>query len=346
MKYKILIVDDEKANLRLLDRVLSTDYEVVLAESGAEALEILVRDSIALIITDQRMPGMTGIDFLKRAASIAPNSVRIVVTGYTDADALVESINSGAVYKYVTKPWINSDLKVTVHRALQHFEVLRAQRNLQERYTKVLNEVDEARSSFRNLISALLQLQDPAAYQRAVRVNEMAIDLAQIMELSRAEIEKLQLAIYVRAILISGDRASSNAIGNSIDHALREVRRFESGIQVISDIPLLHEVVSSVRQFTEKYDGSGYPCQLFGESISMAARIGSIVTAYDELAFPAHESARTQTDDAIEIIQNAAGTVFDPMIVDVFCSLIDATDEASSHQDLDRVLTESVIAVV
>ena len=133
---------------------------------------------------------------------------------------------------------------------------------------------------------------------------------------------------------------------NSIDHALREVRRFESGIQVIADIPLLHEVVNSVRQFTEKYDGSGYPCQLFAESISMAARIGAIVTAYDELAFPAHENARLEQSEVIELIQNAAGTAFDPMIVDVFCSLVDAQESDPSHKEFSRVLNESVIAVV
>src|SRR2546421_10447496 len=103
MKHKILIVDDELANLRLLERLFQRSHQVVVATSGAEALKMLERHDIALIISDQRMPGMTGIEFLKRAAEIRPKTVRIILTGYTDINDLVAVINSGVVYKYITK---------------------------------------------------------------------------------------------------------------------------------------------------------------------------------------------------------------------------------------------------
>src|SRR5215210_6797600 len=99
MTYKILIVDDEPANLRLLERLFRREYQVISAESGSEALELLKRHDIALIISDQRMPFMTGIEFLKFAAQMRPQTVRIILTGYTDVNALIESINSGIVYK-------------------------------------------------------------------------------------------------------------------------------------------------------------------------------------------------------------------------------------------------------
>ncbi|HZE70433.1 MAG TPA: response regulator [Pyrinomonadaceae bacterium] len=122
MPYKIMIVDDEPANLRALERVFSLDYEVITAGSGAEALDILKQQDIAVLITDQRMPAMTGIDLLKRSVSLRPRMVRIILTGYSDIEALVEAINSGQVYKYVTKPWSNEDLKLLVRRALEHYE--------------------------------------------------------------------------------------------------------------------------------------------------------------------------------------------------------------------------------
>lgn len=122
MSYKLLIVDDEPANLRALYRLFREEYEVITASSGAEALELLNQHDFALLITDQRMPGMTGIELLKRIVSIRPRMVRIILTGYTDVEALVEAINCGQVYRYVTKPWDNEDLKLTVKRALQHFE--------------------------------------------------------------------------------------------------------------------------------------------------------------------------------------------------------------------------------
>jgi response regulator RpfG family c-di-GMP phosphodiesterase len=330
MKYNILIVDDEQANLRLLNRLLSADYNVILADSGAAGLEVLEKQQVALIISDQRMPGMTGIEFLKRAAAMAPQIVRIIITGYTDAEALGEAVNSGVVYKYVTKPWINSDLKITIQRGLQHHETQRAQRNLQERYTKALAETDEAKSSFRNFVETILQLQDPIGHGRAVRVNKLAVELAQKMELPPAEIEQLQLAIFVRAILNTGAYEKTNTLVNSVDHALRAVRKFEAGIKLISEVPVMREVATSIRQFNERYDGSGYPSRLSGENIMPIARIGAIVMAYDEMTIPHNDKPRIQPIEAADNIRNAAGTKFDPRMVEAFCELINESNSVNA----------------
>lgn len=122
MSYKMLIVDDESANLRTLTRLFREDYEVLTAPSGDEALAVLGQHDVALLITDQRMPGMTGIELLKKTVALRPRMVRIILTGYTDVDALVEAINCGQVYRYVAKPWNNDELRLTVKRALEHFE--------------------------------------------------------------------------------------------------------------------------------------------------------------------------------------------------------------------------------
>ena len=122
MPYKILIVDDEPANLRTLARLFREDYEVLTAPSGDEALALLGQHDVAILITDQRMPGITGIELLKKTVPLRPRMVRIILTGYTDVDALVEAINCGQVYRYVAKPWNNDELRLTVKRALEHFE--------------------------------------------------------------------------------------------------------------------------------------------------------------------------------------------------------------------------------
>jgi DNA-binding NtrC family response regulator len=144
MSYKILIVDDEPANLRALERLFRQHYEVLTANSGAEALEILGHHDVALLITDQRMPGMTGIELLKRTMSLRPRMVRMILTGYTDVEALVEAINCGEVYRYVTKPWSNEELRVTVKRALEHFVTNKKRHELQlanERLMALLGEI-------------------------------------------------------------------------------------------------------------------------------------------------------------------------------------------------------------
>jgi DNA-binding NtrC family response regulator len=122
MTYKILIVDDEPANLRSLERLFRADYEVLTAGSGTEALDLVGEHDVALLMTDQRMPAMTGIELLQKTVPLRPRMVRIILTGYTDVDALVEAINCGQVYRYVGKPWNNDELKLTVKRALEHYE--------------------------------------------------------------------------------------------------------------------------------------------------------------------------------------------------------------------------------
>lgn len=116
----ILIVDDEEENLDLLERTLMFDYEVHRASSGEEALErIEGLPELAMIITDQRMPGMTGTQLLSKVCDQRAEAVRIIVTGYTSPDDLIEAINSSNVYRYLTKPWDVDDLLAIVRRAVR-----------------------------------------------------------------------------------------------------------------------------------------------------------------------------------------------------------------------------------
>ena len=140
-----MIVDDEAANLRLLERLFRHDYKVLTAESGEEALGLLTQHDAALLITDQRMPNMSGLELLKRTAALRPHMVRMILTGYTDVGTLVEAINSGLVYHYLTKPWSNDDLRLTVARALEHYESIRARHELQMKNSRLVARLDEVR---------------------------------------------------------------------------------------------------------------------------------------------------------------------------------------------------------
>jgi DNA-binding NtrC family response regulator len=143
MLYKILIVDDEPANLRTLARLFREDYEVLTAESGDDALVLLDQHDVALLITDQRMPGMTGIELLKKTVPLRPRMVRIILTGYTDVDALVEAINCGQVYRYVAKPWDNEELRLTVKRALEHYEASKQRHELGSANARLVSRLRE-----------------------------------------------------------------------------------------------------------------------------------------------------------------------------------------------------------
>ncbi len=124
-KPKMLVVDDEPDNLDLLYRTFRRDFQVLRAESGIQALEILETEGeVAVIISDQRMPEMKGTEFLSKTVPQFPNTMRIILTGFTDVEDLVEAINSGQVYKYITKPWDPNELKAVVQRAAETYELL------------------------------------------------------------------------------------------------------------------------------------------------------------------------------------------------------------------------------
>jgi signal transduction histidine kinase/class 3 adenylate cyclase/two-component SAPR family response regulator len=126
-KQKILVVDDEPDNLDLLYRTFHREFKVLRAENGPVALEILEKErDIAVIISDQRMPLMSGTEFLSLTAKQYPDIIRIILTGYTDVDDLVEAINSGKVFKYVTKPWDDNELRQVVRQASDTHNVLKA----------------------------------------------------------------------------------------------------------------------------------------------------------------------------------------------------------------------------
>jgi CheY-like chemotaxis protein len=125
-KPKMLVVDDEPDNLDLLYRTFRRDFNVLKAESGIRALEVLgIEGEVAVIISDQRMPEMKGTEFLSKTVPQFPNTVRIILTGFTDIEDLVDAINSGQVYKYITKPWDPNELKVVVQKAAETYEVLK-----------------------------------------------------------------------------------------------------------------------------------------------------------------------------------------------------------------------------
>ena len=161
-KMKILVVDDEPDNLDLLYRTFRRDFNVLKAESGVTALELLEQEGeVAVIISDQRMPEMKGTEFLSRTLPQFPDTVRIILTGFTDIEDLVEAINSGQVYKYITKPWDSGELKEVVQRAAATYDLLKQRTeelrraNGQMQLLTVLVEETQAASSLETILTPI-----------------------------------------------------------------------------------------------------------------------------------------------------------------------------------------------
>lgn len=133
----ILYVDDEEDNLTVFNSAFRRDYEVHLALSGQEGLEILKKQEIQLIITDQRMPEMTGIQFLEKIIPDYPDCIRMILTGFSDIEAIIQAINTGRVYRYITKPWSKEELKINIDKGLETY-------HLREQNRKLIDGLKEA----------------------------------------------------------------------------------------------------------------------------------------------------------------------------------------------------------
>lgn len=119
-KHVILFVDDEKSILSSLRRLFRTSpYELLTAISGAEALDILKVRMVDLVVSDMRMPEMDGAEFLTKVASQWPETIRILLTGYSDLESTIAAVNNGRIYRYLSKPWEENDLRMTIHQALE-----------------------------------------------------------------------------------------------------------------------------------------------------------------------------------------------------------------------------------
>ena len=162
-QYPILVVDDEQDNLDAFRFNFRKVFDIVSAGSGAEALEVLKQKDVAVIITDQRMPKMTGLELLKEAKELRPEAVGIILTAFTDVDVLIEAITLGQVYRYITKPWDAKEVRGILQYALDRFHLQRENRRMTAQlaeYTGYLNQQIHGAFDFGNIIGDSPALRD------------------------------------------------------------------------------------------------------------------------------------------------------------------------------------------
>ncbi len=135
--FPVLVVDDETDILRAFELSYGDDFTILTADGGKRALDVLAAEDVSVIVSDQRMPGMDGSEFLERSMDVRPNAVRIVLTGYTDIDALVRAVNRSRIYRYLTKPWDDEDMRTALTRAIELFNLARENARLVQELRRV-----------------------------------------------------------------------------------------------------------------------------------------------------------------------------------------------------------------
>jgi response regulator RpfG family c-di-GMP phosphodiesterase len=322
MTYKMLIVDDELANLRLLARLFSREFECLTASSGADAIRLLEQHDVAILITDQRMPQMTGIDLLRHTARLRPHMVRILLTGYTDVEVLVEAINSGLVYMYVTKPWNNDDLRLKINRACEHYESNKKSSALTLANERLLARLGEIKTSVVVALSDMLKARDEYAYDHAVRVRNYSTGIARRIGLSEIEIESLESAAMLHD-LAEGDsfQGSTRARAFVPARVNFSLAHLECEAKLLAGIPELAMVADVIKFHHENFDGSRSPGRLSMEQIPIASRILRVAKEFDSLVQPKPPAASMRPEEAMRFLSQRSGKQFDPRIIQIMSQL-------------------------
>lgn len=342
--HKVLIVDDEPANLRLLNRVLGADYEILDAESGTAAEKLLQENpDISLIISDQRMPGMSGVELLQRSLVLAPRAIRILLTGYTDIAALIEAVNTGHIYKYIQKPWDAEDLRLTVCRALEAYELRNKNEKLVVELRGALNQLEEL--SMGTIIALANALDAKCDYTsgHSLRVSRYALAVGKQLGLYGEDLKDLELAGILHdigkiavpeAILWKPERLDAEEQKIMAIHPLRSE-------QMIADIKYLDRVRLWVRHHHEHFDGSGYPDGLAGEKIPFGARVVLVSDAYDAMTSDRPYRKSIGYKKASEELRKYAGRQFDPELVEALLKAVGENGELLESGSL----TESYVGL-
>lgn len=207
MKHTILCVDDEIDNVEALERLFRKKYNVLKATSGAEALEVLRSHGqpVSLIITDQRMPEMTGVEFLQKTIEQFPDTVRILLTGYTDIESVIEAVNNGQIFRYLTKPWDPIDLGNTVDRAIEKYSLRTElhQKNFElARALEELQSLDKAKSNFMLLINHELKTPLTSILNFLSLLQESSQSEDQAMYTDRIQRAAIRLKILIDDVLL------------------------------------------------------------------------------------------------------------------------------------------------
>ncbi|MBX3072493.1 response regulator [Candidatus Obscuribacterales bacterium] len=328
-RHNILIVDDEVANLRLLRRVLGRDYDVLEATSGQEGLELLKKNTVSLIITDQRMPAMTGVQMLEQSLPVNPDAIKILLTGYTDVQALIDAINAGHVYKYIPKPWDADELKLTVRRALETFELKEHNITLIKELKSAMGELEElSMGTIRALADALDAKCDYTA-GHSLRVSRISMLIGKTMGLPFEDLRDIELGGILHDIGKIGVPESILWKPAQLTPDEREVMRKHPSIsaQIIGELRGLRRAREYVKHHHEYFDGNGYPDGLAGDAIPVGARIILVSDAYDAMTTDRPYRKAIGHERAVKELEAGRGTQFDPVVVDALMKLLEEGPE-------------------
>lgn len=352
----VLLVDDEPSILSAMRRLLRPlKCQLHLAESGDEGLALLEQQSVDLVISDMRMPQMSGDVFLAHVAERWPDTERMVMTGYTDTQAAIDAINKGKITRFMTKPWQDDELVKVVSSSFElsnlrrrnaelqqanddkQAQLERLNHSLEEKVAKRTEQLEASNASLANNYRSMVKMfsaltarrmgQDP---EQGAKFNKILLLMAKRCAVADAELKQLFYAWQLRNI---GKLSFDDSLlkPSYVNLAPEEQRRFHQhpllAQAAMNVVKPLYPAGQIVRQHKEYLDGSGYPAGLEGEQISASAKLLCVVNDFVELISGRYQSRPLTTTEALEYLNSFAAERYDEQLVNelqiVVASLVD-----------------------
>jgi len=315
-KYTVLFVDDEPDIVATLYRYFRQEYRCLRAIGGAEAIEILNKEKIDLLLCDQRMPDITGDQVLAHACRVQSETMRILLTGYADFESLVKSVNDGQMYRYVAKPWDPDDLKMTLQQAL---ETLQLKRDL----VFAKQQVESAYHNAINMLCVASEGKDEDTASHIQRVRYYTQELASLCDYSEKESNHMGPMSILHDIgkLFVPDEILKKPGPLTDDEWIVMKKHPEFGVKILGDEVFYQQAKEISLGHHENYDGSGYPNGLKGDDIPLAARIVKLADVFDALTTKRPYKEPWSNEDTMAFIESKNGVMFDPTLVEKMLSL-------------------------
>jgi response regulator RpfG family c-di-GMP phosphodiesterase len=363
----VLLVDDEPSILSSLRRLFRPQgWRTLTAEGGEAALELVRQTSVDLVISDMRMPGMDGAEFLQRMRDLQPDATRILLTGYADIASTIAAINGGQIHRYIAKPWSDNDIVLVVREALERraLELLnrelsalterqndelrqlngRLEERVQQRTAEIaqINDMlelayDELKQNFMlsmRIFAGLMDLRHSSFSGQSRRVSEWVRQVCVQLKLD----ERSSHDIYVAGLLhgIGKLGLPDTMLGKPMSLlSSEETGRFRrhtlNAEAALMPLAQLQAVSKVIRGQHERLDGNGFPDGLEGEEIPLGARILAPIVDYDSLVAGLLAERRFTPEDAAASIRRGAGSRYDARVVDAFLEVLKTPPPESEH---------------
>lgn len=362
--HTILFVDDEPNILKAVQRLLRHEpFQVVCATRPVEALDLLERVHAQVVVSDQRMPEMCGVDLLAAVRERRADVVRMMMTGHTDMHVAVDAINRGEIFRLITKPWSDEELKATLRQAFDHwdlkheiqrlnqvtreqnFKLMDMNRTLEERVRERTKQLDEKhkelRTAYVQTIRALAEAVDAKdAYTRghSERVGVYASKLArELGGFPKEFIERVYIAGLLHDVGKIGVRDAVITKPEPLTpEEYQEIKRHpEIGAKILEPVTFLSDVVSCVRHHHEWYDGSdlGYPKRLRRDEIPLPSRIILVADTVEAMTSDRPYRKGMPLERVVAELNQFSGSQFDPRIVVAFLRLLEREGESFIQKD-------------